>query len=286
MVSLELQARLDNLLSTAQAETADIDLFTPIAEKEECPLCLIPLPLTESEIVFMPCCGKNICIGCTYKQTMNDVEKGVKQYEQKCAFCRQPSNNNYIKLLKKLMKKNVPNAYMQMACLYRDGDEGAMQSYTRALEMLIRVAELDHPPAFGMIGKFYYDGNAVDVDRSKALAFYEIAAKKGDIVTRRLIIVEIWDNHGSKLLIKHLKVIASAGCKGSMDKLMQFYSHWKELLLSKEELTQTLRAYQASSNEMKSKDRDEAIACMFQASSNELKSKDRDDARELRQRQH
>ena len=44
MVSLELEARLDNLLSTAQAETANIDLFAPIQEKEECPICLIPLP--------------------------------------------------------------------------------------------------------------------------------------------------------------------------------------------------------------------------------------------------
>ena len=30
MVSLELDARLDNLLSTAQAETVDIDIFAPI----------------------------------------------------------------------------------------------------------------------------------------------------------------------------------------------------------------------------------------------------------------
>ena len=43
MVSLELEARLDNLLATAQEETAD--MFAPIPEKEECPICLLPLPL-------------------------------------------------------------------------------------------------------------------------------------------------------------------------------------------------------------------------------------------------
>ena len=113
MVSLELQARLDNLLSTAQAETADTDLFAPIAEKEECPLCLIPLPLTESEIVFMPCCGKTICNGCIYKSTIIAIENGIQKHEAKCAFCRQPSNaSSYIKQLKKLMKKNIPNAYI------------------------------------------------------------------------------------------------------------------------------------------------------------------------------
>ena len=46
MASLELKARLDTLLSTAQAETADIDLFATIdiQEREECPICMIPLP--------------------------------------------------------------------------------------------------------------------------------------------------------------------------------------------------------------------------------------------------
>lgn len=42
MPTLELDARLDNLLSTTQAETADIDLFAPIQEREECPICLLP----------------------------------------------------------------------------------------------------------------------------------------------------------------------------------------------------------------------------------------------------
>ena len=45
MASLELEARLDNLLSTAQEETKDIDLFAPIPAREECPICLQILPI-------------------------------------------------------------------------------------------------------------------------------------------------------------------------------------------------------------------------------------------------
>ena len=44
MVTLELEARLDNLFATAQTETADIDLLAPIPEREECPICLISTP--------------------------------------------------------------------------------------------------------------------------------------------------------------------------------------------------------------------------------------------------
>ena len=57
--------------------------------------------------------------------------------------------------------------------------------------------------------------------------------------------------------IKHTKVAASAGDQDSMDGLMKAY---RDKLIAKEELTQILRAHQTSSNEMKSKDRDEAIS--------------------------
>ena len=107
MVSSELEARLDNLLSTAQEETADIDLFTPIiiTEREECPICMIPLPIDQSETTFAICCGKCICRGCSYKQTLTEMKKGVPDHEQKCAFCCQLDPKNHVKALKKLMKK-------------------------------------------------------------------------------------------------------------------------------------------------------------------------------------
>ena len=64
-------------------------------------------------------------------------------------------------------------------------------------------------------------------------------------------------NRNLQLSIKHLKLSASAGNKESLDTLMTAY---KDKLLSKEDLTQTLRAFQAASNEMNNKDRDDARA--------------------------
>jgi len=68
-----------------------------------------------------------------------------------------------------------------------------------------------------------------------------------------------WENEDIQLCIKHFKVAASAGDKESMDTLtlMKMY---KDKLLSKENLTQALRAFQTSENAMKSKDRDDARA--------------------------
>ena len=58
-----------------------------------------------------------------------------------------------------------------------------------------------------------------------------------------------------------MKLVACAGDQGAMNSLMNAY---KDKLLSKEELTQTLRSFHASSNEMKSRERDEAHAYLQQ----------------------
>jgi len=255
MPTLELEARLDNLLSTAQAETADIDIFAPIPERDECPICLIPLPINEGEIIFMTCCGKYVCQGCNYKQALNDKKNGVPNHKKKCAFCRQPHQNNAIKALRKLMKKNNPDVYIQMAKLYKSGGEGALQSDTRCLEMLIKAAELgnNYGYAYYMIGLYYQDGVIVEQNRSKAIEFYEVAAKKGSLRAHKKL-APLYDDSGDiQKFIKHVIMAASAGDKVSMEALMIGY---KDKLLSKEVLTQTLRAFQTSDNAMKSDDRD------------------------------
>jgi len=260
MVSLELEARLNNLLSSGQAETADNDLFAPLTEREECPICLIPLPIEEDEIVFMHCCGKNICIGCAHTQLLNDKKNGVPKHKISCAFCRQAAKNtNLIKATKKLMKKNNIQAFMSMAVKYKSGSDGLFQSDTRALEMYIRAAELGHADAYALVGDSYQNGKGlVEVNLSKALGFYEVSAKKGSVYAHRKLAQVHWrKTKNIQMSIRHYKVAARSGCQIEMDWLMKCY---KRKLLSKEELTQTLRAFQASTAELKSKDREDVRA--------------------------
>jgi len=180
MASLELQARLGNLLATAQTEMADVDLFAPIEEREECPICMIPLPFKEGEIRFMTCCGKTICVGCNYKQSTNDTKNKVPNHKRKCAFCCQPPPKNNIKALKKLAKKNNLDALKQMAVEYRRG-ENIFQSNAKSIEMYIRAAELDNARAYGIIGDYYQNGIAVEQNIVKAIEFYEVSSKKGSV---------------------------------------------------------------------------------------------------------
>jgi len=261
MVSLELEARLENLLSIGQAETANLDLFAPIPLREECPICLIPLPKEENQTTFNACCGKRICLGCSYREALIHRKNGVKKVrDHKCAFCRQPiaEGRKKIKALKKLMKKNNPEAFILMGIRYKGEDAseyGLFQSDTKSLEMYTRAAELGYADAYKMIGNYYEEGIAVEQDRSKALAFYEVSAKKGSIYAHGTLIPFHGENGDFQRSTKHMKVVASAGCKDSMNGLMVYY---RANSLPKDDLTQILRAFQSSSNEMKSKDRDDA----------------------------
>jgi len=261
MPTLELEARVDNLLATAQAETADIDLFAPILEREECTICMTPLPILTRDTRFMYCCGKLICCGCsTLKQMITDKnkKKGVK-HEMKCAFCCQPNPKNEIKALKRLMKKNSPVAYTHMAERYKKGD-GVLQSDTKSLEMLVCAAELGYIGAYSVIGHYFRKSDMDATDDSldslsfKSIELMEVAAKKGDILAH-IKLAEFHEISGNtRECIQHTVVAANAGYKPAMDVLMDKY---KQKLIPKEDLTRTLRQFQASYDEMKSKDRDD-----------------------------
>jgi len=217
--SLELEARLDNLLFTAQTEMADVDLFAPIqiSEREECPICFIPFGFGMEDVLFFACCGKNVCCGCTYRNIQVVNERGTREYKQNCAFCRQPTQEegSYIKQVKRLTKKNHPVALMVMAVRYLSGDR-VIQSDTKTFEMLICAAELGHAPAFGMIAHLYEEDNTVFAQNiSKTLAFGEIGAKKGDVKAHIIIASQRFEAGDYDNSIKHLKVAANAGHQGA-----------------------------------------------------------------------
>ena len=154
---------------------------------------------------------------------------------------------------------------MKMAINYRDG-EGVFQSDTRSLEMRICAAELGNAKAHGLIGYHYDNGIAVEEDKSKALAYYEVSAKKGSVRGHELLAFYYQKEGNIQTSIEHLKIAASAGYQQSMDCVFAAY---KDNSISKEDLAQTLRAYQTSSNETKSKDRDKVRAMMDQYFANQ-----------------
>ena len=73
------------------AELFDEELFKDPPEREECPICMIPLPFKDDHSVFHECCGKVICKGCVYAKCQEDTRSGKRPEEMgACAFCRAP----------------------------------------------------------------------------------------------------------------------------------------------------------------------------------------------------
>eukprot|EP00956_Cyclotella_meneghiniana_P020216 scaffold35373_cov62-Cyclotella_meneghiniana.AAC.4 len=48
------------------AELFDMKLFEQPPEREDCPVCMLPMQYDDQGLIFMTCCGKMICDGCFF----------------------------------------------------------------------------------------------------------------------------------------------------------------------------------------------------------------------------
>ena len=235
------------------AELFDEKLFKEPPPREECPICMLPLPLAANQITFHSCCGKDICDGCIYAMR----ETGGKNMNL-CPFCKAPqarSPEEEVKRVKKLMEKGNACAFCQLAGYYALGMMGLPQDEAKANELYLKAGELGSADAYYNLGNTYRLGRGVEVDMKKAKHYYELAAINGHVIARHNLgcIEEQDDNY--QRANKHFIILASAGFKLSLDMVKEGYTAG---YVTKDEYANTLRAYQKSVDEMKSEARDKA----------------------------
>ena len=116
------------------AELYDEKLLKEPPPPEECPICMLPLPLNAGESTFESCCGKLLCMGCVLAM----IESGAKKI---CAFCRTPggeSDEESIRRNKKLIEKGNARAFYALAGCYAKGELGIPQDWGKANELLLK----------------------------------------------------------------------------------------------------------------------------------------------------
>ena len=236
------------------AEIYDEKLFQDHPPREDCPICMLPLPLNDMKSVFKLCCGKLICKGC-----IHEMKKGGKEI---CAFCRSPSptsDEDRVKRVTKLIGNGNAKAFNTLAGYYAHGREGLSQNWAKAIELWLRAGELGCASSYHNLGLVYYNGEGdVEVDKKKAKHYYELAAMKG-CVSARYGAGVIEGQAGYILRAKkHFIIAAKAGHEGSLDMVKKGFMNGPGLLITKDEYANTLRSYQKSINEMKSDMRDQA----------------------------
>ena len=204
------------------------------------------------------CCGKIICSGCYHGNIKLHIDNKNKQL---CAFCRTPApktNKDIVECEKKRVEAGDAIAMCEYGLYYALGENGFTQDITKALELWHRSGDLGCAESFHRIGYTYSRGErGVEVDKKKAMHYYELAAMRGDTKSRRYL-AHIEARAGNLERAKKHWIIAVRD--GHSDALATIKSLHSRGLATKEEYTKVLRAYQEYLGEIKSDQRDEAAA--------------------------
>ena len=244
------------------AEQHEKELFKkPPPQHEDCPICLMLMPVLDTGVKYQSCCGTVICSGCIHQHC--DVVADT------CPFCRVPTpslQEEANEMLKRRVDVGDANAIFIMGNYYENGTFGYPKDYEKALEHYHNAADLGCARAYYNIGTFYDNGRGVEMDMDKAFHYYELAAIRGHVVARSTLgRMELQTRVGPgrvsdrlKRALKHLKI--SAGC-GDKSSLLAIQNMLKEgMMMTKDEYPEVLRNYQSFMDEIRSDERDEAAA--------------------------
>ena len=163
-------------------------LFQEPPPREECPICFLSLPLKSSESHFKSCCGKVICVGCTYEMVKEGVGRGkMKEDDHLCPYCRAPSlisDEEKIKQMKILMENGNGRAFNMIGLCFARGSNGMPRHQAKANELFLKAGELGCADAYCNLGIVYRQGEGVEIDMKKATHFFELAAMSGNVIAR------------------------------------------------------------------------------------------------------
>eukprot|EP00956_Cyclotella_meneghiniana_P016434 scaffold25946_cov24-Cyclotella_meneghiniana.AAC.2 len=233
----------------------DQKLYAQPPKRDECPICMIPLPCNDIECTYMPCCGKIICDGCRYC-LMREC----------CPFCNRAaarSDEERIKMLtERIESYNDPHAMAVLSGFYCNWQHGLPVDRSKALELLQRACELGSAAAQNKIGSSYNDGIGVVMDKKKAVHHWQIAAMMGHVGARYNLGCAEAKNGNYNRALKHFMIAAKGGNKASLDAVKLGFRHGD---VTKEDLEKTLRDYQALCYETRSEQRDRAAVIKARA---------------------
>ena len=241
------------------AELHDEKLFKqPPPQYGDCPICCIRVPSLDKGWRYMACCGKVICSGCIYAPRYND--KGNKVNNETCPFCRKPhpiEDMETNKRLKKRVEAGDAQAIYSVGGYHRVGAYCFPQDMDKALELWHRAAELGFAKSYNNIGHAYNNGIGVEVDKKKAMHYFELAAMGGNEVARHNLGINEGKARNLERALKHLMIAVRDGQPESLEVIKGLYSKG---CVSKQDYTKALQAYQTYLGEITSEQRDEAAA--------------------------
>ena len=185
----------------------------------------------------------------------------TREKDNICPFCRTPaskSDEENIKRLEKRMDMNDARAIHNLGCHYRSARFGLPQDHAKALELWHCAGELGNAAAYYNIGCAYSSGEGVERDEKKAKRYWESGAMLGHTGARYNLGVYLESNLGDyDRALKHWMIAVKDGNLNALDNIKCFYSKG---FATKDDYAKALRDYQAYVDEIKTNQRDEAVA--------------------------
>jgi len=162
-----------------------------------------------------------------------------------------------IEMEMKRVEMNDAHAIGKQGYHYAEGISGFPQDMNKAVGLWQRSGELGLSKAYGSIGDAYHSGRGVEVDKKKAIHYYELAAMGGDAEGRFNLGCAEKNAGNMDRALKHYMIAIRGGYSGSLDTIRVMHLHGEA---TKEDYTKALQSYQEYLVEIKSVQRDEAAA--------------------------
>ena len=222
------------------------------SEEDDCPLCQLPLPLERKQSTIKVCCMKLVCKGC--------ILAAEKRGMDECPFCRSPwpeEESQILAMIQKRVAAGDPVAMRHLGDKYAVGHNGLEKDVTKAIELYERAAELGLKEAHFKLGHLYGKGEDVEKDMARAIRHFEAAAVMGNVLSRCNLGVFEYNAGNYDLALQHWMIAAKLGYQDCLDniKIMFMNGH-----ATKADYAEALRGHQSALEEMRSPDREEALA--------------------------
>ena len=184
----EIDERAGALIQKLEKELQGKDLFSPLAEREECPICFLPFSSRRRERVYQACCCQIICLGCFF--TCEDLKTKTRS----CAFCRSESAKDATSeetmqtkeaLYQKRIEAKDTKAMNQLAVEYANGVDGRQKDGVASMRLNIQAAELGEIDAIFDLGQCYLNESIFHQNLERAHSFFSFAAKMGSVLGHR-----------------------------------------------------------------------------------------------------
>jgi TPR repeat protein len=202
----------------------------------------------------MTCCGKTVCCGCCYADVYDNHGNVIA--DKKCPFCRTPnptSHEEILERIKKRMEVGDEYAFFSMGSFYKRGECGLPQDSAKAVKFWHKAGKF----GYANLGIAHADGIGVERDEKITRHYDELAAMEGEVVARDNLGVDEYNTGNYDRALKHFMIAVRGGDTRSVKAIQRMY---KDGHATKDHYANALRSHQAYLNEIKSDQRDKAVA--------------------------